>query len=66
MWVSAIPELVGRLLVQVLCPGLLDLASKKVHDAQSVCKVDVQEIFTFIVAFGEAMRSKGSTKFGGV
>ena len=29
MWVSAIPELVGWLLVQVLYPGLFDLASKR-------------------------------------
>jgi hypothetical protein len=39
---------------------------KGVHDTQPVCKVNYQEILTLFVAFEEAIRSKGSAKFGGV
>jgi hypothetical protein len=44
MWLSAMPELVGLLLVQVLCPGLPDFVSKKVFilatDALGRCVID--------------------------
>jgi|688.fasta_scaffold1490735_1 hypothetical protein len=64
MWVSEIPELVGRLLVQVLHPRLFDLASKKVfHDAYAVCEINMQEVLTLFVAFGDAMRSESSAEF---
>ena len=47
-------------------PDSLISLQKGVHDTQPVCKVNYQEILTLFVAFEEAIRSKGSAKFGGV
>jgi len=53
MWVSAIPELVGQLLVQVLYPGLFDLASKKVFMMHRQCaRYTCKRFLPFLLRLG--------------